>query len=416
MTSLYQAPAGVKHCNAEIERGVLGFFLSNSSRPTVQAKISDISEECFWEHDNSRIFRVIKQLVTQGKEPSVIAVHNEDGSIAATLLTELVMESYISNIDQYLGTLQEYADIRWTLSRISGVQEKLATAKAKELIAQLSTDLIGRLRDNENETTEIKGMMGEFENEQIENAKAVEAGGLIGISFGFPILDNLISGIRAPHYIVAKAGPNVGKTAFVLSVVNHALYENKRVVLFSLEMSKFQNISRLIGMRTTLPPLEIEKGSFKNTEVEIGAKASLYQQDLTIYAEKFYIDDIVVAAHAEHSVRPIDLLVIDYIQNIAITDSRYEAYTMASQKIQQLAKRLNVPILAASQINTTGAARGSGDIDNHADFIVRLSKKEENGNVVAGELLMEVTKNRHGMIDTAFLKFSDGGELIQSSY
>ena len=310
--------------------------------------------------------------------------------------------------------MKSYSDIRWFLSTLETTKNKIdRNENIGILLAGLATDITERIRNGETENNKVKDLMQDFEKMQQTNYESVKNGGLIGFSFGYKFLDEAISGIRPPHYIVVKAGTNIGKSAFALNITSEALNQGKKVVLFSLEMSKNQNIARIIAMRTNKPPLEVESGNYILSTEEIDEKARIYDQRLTIYENKLTINDIIMTAQAENAEEKVDLFVIDYLQNIAIQGNRYDSFTDSSQKIQHLCKRLNTPFLVASQINKEGEARGSGDIDNHSDFAVSLTQGEQYGFV---ELM--ITKNRHGSKGSTELKYSNGGKLeeIENNY
>jgi len=392
----------------ETEKIIIGHLLRFGNKPIVVSKISDIKNDFFFNPELQKVFISIKSIIQEGGTISAPIIR-EKTKIKSELLMDC-MDTYCNNFEKNIDMLKRYADRRWLVQRSHRVNNEVENSDIAKLMTTLSTDIVSRIRQLEKENVDIQSLMGEFFETQTRNAEAVEKGGLIGIPFGYKYLDDVISGIRAPHYILIKADTSVGKSAFALNILSNVLNENKRVVLFSLEMSKFQNIARILGIRTKIQPLNIETGMWINEKAELEAKDKLYKQDLTIYENKRYIDEIITAIYAEHADKPIDLVVIDYLQNILVDDTRYESYTISSQKIQSIGKELNIPILVASQINKDGNARGSGDIDNHSDFAIKLEKGD-----MVGELDMTVVKNRHGMLNFGKMKFDGGGGIYELS-
>ncbi len=390
----------------ENEKMVIGHLIENGNKPEVISLISKINIDYFFSDLTLKAFKSIKDILSEGGEVNLLTVR-EKSRLKATFLTECC-SLFCSDLRYQIKQLKKYADRRWFLQQTGRSVEQIEDKKPEILMSELSSNLINRIRETDDDKTDIKDLMSDFEDYQIENKKSVDNDGLIGFSFGFTILDNIISGIRKGHYIVIKAGTSTGKSNFALNVLSQALNENKRVLLFSLEMSQEQNIARIIGIRATLNPTEIEEGHFKDEVVELNQKEKLYNQDLNIIENKRSIDEILTTIRAEHSLKKVDLVVIDYIQNITLEGDRYESYTNASNKIQSLASLLKIPVIVCSQINNQGDTRGSGDIDNHADFAIKLEKTEE-----AGIIEMIVTKNRHGMLAGCKLKFQEGGNLIE---
>lgn len=399
-----------KFHNNETEEAVLtGLIQKQNERHEL---LSELSEEDFFDEKNKNIFNAIFELSQNEDRIDLLSIQNKTG-VKFSELSNLVDKYFdIYSIKSHVEALKGYSDLRFLVSSLSSANRADSSEARKKLI-ELSTSIIKRVRDNEKEKTKISDIVHEINEEQQLNAKAVKENGLIGMSSGYQAIDNAISGLRAPLYYVIKADTSVGKSALLLSMVSTVLNQGKRVLLFSLEMSKFQNVSRLIGMRAGLDPLEIEKGAYMNTEEELEEKAKLFEQDLVIYEHKRSASEIVMAAHAENSAKKVDLVAIDYLQNISIPETRYEAYTQASNEIQKMCKDLNVPVLLASQVNTEGQTRGSGDVKNHANFVIHLKKSDELG-AVAGERIMDIEKNRHGMVEYGVkLQFKPGGKIVE---
>jgi len=391
----------------EIEQSTIGHLIINGNKPEVISKLPEIQDDYFFDPKLQKIFRAIKNIIHEGGEINPVNIR-EKTKYKATDLTE-PMQLYCHNLDYNIRMLKKYADTRWLVQKLHGTLKEVEDRKdIDQLMSNISMDVVARIRKLEPEKTKIKDLMEDFEDTEAQNKEAAKSSGVIGIPFGYDCLDRVISGIRAPHYITIKAKTNVGKTAFLLNILSNVLNEGKRAVLFSLEMSKFQNIARILGIRTNITPLEIEKGSFLGEDIENKHKDILYNQDLTIYENKLSINQILTAIKAEQANQPIDVVFLDYIQNIAIDDTRYESYTAASQKLQAISKELNIPIVAASQINKEGDARGSGDIDNHANLIAKLDPGD---NVEERELYVE--KNRHGPKNKSRLVFDQGGGLSE---
>lgn len=409
-----------KFQNQEAEEALLYLLITNPKQTKIY--ISDIHEDYFFYPNYREIYKAIVDLTNNGEGVDMIVIRKRIKNIMPSLITIMKSGAVISSVKSYISILKENADKRWFIQTCQKATEK--KEEARKTMSRLSSEIIERLRGRDKEKPDVKSIIGEFEQEQAENKQHLKSGNkYIGMETGFPTIDSSINGIRKGHYWIINAYTNTGKSYFLLNVANRLLNEGKRIVYFSLEMSRVQNIARLLGLKTRIDPTVIERGDNEDTALddELKAKAELYDQDLTLYTQKRSIDDILVTVYAEQSIKPIDCIMIDYIQKIQGNSqmSRYERYTNASDMIQKLCQELSVPALVASQIdNQTAkqrntdivATKGSGDIGGDVDFALLLQKSEEEVSTVD----CFIQKNRVGMKGGCKLKFYDGGNLYEN--
>ena len=406
--------------NQEVEEALLYLLLANHKQTKIY--IPDIHEDYFFYPNYKEIFQEISGLANSGKSVDMLTIKKRIKNIIPSLSNIIKSGAVVSDIKGYIGILKEHADKRWFLQQCFNAGE--SRGDVRKTMAQLSSEIVERLRGGDKEKPDVKSIITEFEDYQTINREYLASGNkFIGMQSGFPILDQSINGIRKGHYWVVSAYNNTGKSYFLLNIANRLLNDGKRVVYFSLEMSRVQNIARLLGLKTKIDPTVIERGDNKDVALdeELAAKAELYDQKLTLYTQKRSIDDILVTIYAEHSLEPIDCVMIDYIQKIQANGqmTRYERYTTASDSIQKLCQEISIPVLMASQVdNQTArskstdivATKGSGDIAGDVDFAVLLQKSEEDITI----LDCFIQKNRHGMKGGCKIKFYDGGNMYET--
>lgn len=231
-----------------------------------------------------------------------------------------------------------------------------------------------------------------------------------GIKTGWTDIDNLLGGIRGGNLTIIAARPSMGKTSAALNISDH---QQKPVLIFSLEMSESEVIDRLISGRG------VDHGRLRNpsslTESD-WPKITAATQELA--KKKILINDtggismsaIEALSRKAHGTYNLALIVIDYLQLVTVkAESRLQEVSEVSRRLKALAKNLNVPVLALSQLNraaehksapTLSDLRESGQIEQDADQVVFIQREEvvdpDSNKKGTGEFF--IRKNRHGEI------------------
>lgn len=261
-------------------------------------------------------------------------------------------------------------------------------------------------------------------------------GGLTGLSTGFKDLDKLTAGLQPSDLILVAARPSMGKTAFTLNIASHvALKENKPVAFFSLEMSKEQLMQRML----------CAEGLVESQRLRVGDLDEQDWQKLIAAADKFskaplYIDDtpgisimeLRSKARRLQQEKGLSLVLIDYLQLMQGRankngDNRQQEISEISRSLKSLARELNVPVIALSQLSRSVESRQikkpmlsdlreSGSLEQDADIVMFLYREDyynaetENKNITD----VIVAKHRNGPVDTVqlffhkeFTKFAD---------
>ena len=251
-------------------------------------------------------------------------------------------------------------------------------------------------------------------------------GGLTGLSTGFKDLDALTSGLQASDLVLVAARPSMGKTAFTLNIAAHAAMRGHSVAFFSLEMSKEQLVQRMLCSEGAIDSQRLRTGQLEGEEWGklIGTADKLSKA-------KIYIDDtpgITVMElrsksrrlKAEHG---LELIVIDYLQlmqgrSTRNSDSRQQEISEISRSLKALARELNVPVVALSQLSRSVESRQvkkpmlsdlreSGSLEQDADIVMFLSREDYYDQDTENKNITEViiAKHRNGPVDTVSLFF-----------
>ncbi len=266
--------------------------------------------------------------------------------------------------------------------------------------------------------------------------KKQQADGLTGIPTGFTALDRVTSGWQKSDLVIIAARPGMGKTAFIVSAMRNAAVDfNKAVAIFSLEMSSIQLVNRLISAEAELESDKIKKGNLEDYEWE-----QLIHKTAKLSDAPIFIDDtpaltiLELRAKARKLVAQhgVELIIIDYLQLMSGDNSRggggqgnrEQEIAAISRSLKNIAKELNIPIIALSQLSRAVEVRGgdkrpqlsdlreSGSIEQDADMVLFLYRPEyygitadEDGNSVQGVGEVIIAKHRNGSLDTSKLKF-----------
>lgn len=264
--------------------------------------------------------------------------------------------------------------------------------------------------------------------ERIENLSKND-GAIRGVPTGFPDLDNLLSGLHKSDLIILAARPSMGKTSFALDIArNAAVRHDVPVGIFSLEMSSEQLVDRLLSAESFIDSWKMRTGSVRGDDDFAKIRDALE----TLSKAPIYIDDkpaqnilsMRAVARRLKRERGIGLIIVDYLQLMAPTttkasDSMVQQVTEISRSLKQLAREIEVPVIALSQLSRAVEQRGgkprlsdlrdSGSIEQDADVVMfihredKMNKDTERTNIA--EILIE--KHRNGPTGAVSLYFDE---------
>jgi replicative DNA helicase len=254
-------------------------------------------------------------------------------------------------------------------------------------------------------------------------------GQILGIPTGLGSLDALLGGFQPSDLVILAARPSVGKTSLALNVALHAaVHEEKKVAIFSLEMSREQLALRLLSSETGINPRPLQTGFMEETD---WSKIARVMNDMA--TAKMWIDDSPTlsvlelrtkARRLEVEQQGIDLVIVDYLQLMQASTptrepNRVQEVSEISRGLKNLARELKVPVLALSQLSRNVEQRGgqgeprlsdlreSGSLEQDADVVIFLYRADGDPNPEADVELVKakVAKHRNGPIGEIPLQF-----------
>ena len=424
----------------ELEQAVLGALMLEKDAYTTVCDI--LKPESFYDPNNQRIYEAIQALGAAQRPIDMLTVAEQlrlDGTLAQVggmaYISELtMMVTSSAHLEFHARIVAQKYLARELISFASAIEAK-AFDESND-VDDLLQEAEGRLfeisqRNVKKDVTQIDPVIGQA-IEQIQAAANRESG-LSGLESGYHDLDELTSGWQNSDLIIIAARPAMGKTAFVLSMAkNMAVEYNTPVAIFSLEMSNLQLVNRLISNTCELEGEKIKSGRLSQIEWD-----QLMSRIKHLNGAPLYIDDtpslsiFELRTKARRLVREhqVKFIIIDYLQLMNASGmkfgSREQEVSMISRSLKQLAKELNIPIVALSQLNravesrTDGKRpqlsdlRESGAIEQDADIVCFIhrpeyylhSDQDASGNDIRGLAEFIVAKHRSGKVDDVKMRF-----------
>lgn len=424
----------------DLEQAVLGALMIERD---AYSMVSDILKpDSFYERRNQLVYNAIQSLAFAQKPIDILTVREQLKSTGE--LEEAGGAFYIAQLTQKMAStahLVYHANIiaqkymlRQLISYTSLIQGKAfdETQDADELMQEAEGKLFQLSQQNtKKEYTQIDPVIDEAYN--VLRKAAARNDGLSGIASGFTELDKITSGWQNSDLVILAARPAMGKTAFALSMAKNIAVDTKiPVAFFSLEMSNVQLVNRLIINVCEIPGEKLKSGQLAPYEW-----VQLDQSIKKLYGAPLYIDDtpslsiFELRTKARRLVREhnVGLIMIDYLQLMNASGmnfgSRQEEVSNISRALKQLAKELNIPILALSQLNRgvetrqgnegkrpqLSDLRESGAIEQDADIVCFIHRPEyyhiyeENGRDMHGMAEIIIAKHRNGAVGDVVLRF-----------
>ena len=425
----------------ELEEAVLGAIMLEKN--AIVEVMDILKPESFYKEEHQKIFQAIIDLSSSDKAIDILTVTEElrkrnqleeiGGPLYITQLTSRVASA--AHVD-FHSRIVAQKFIQRELIRVSSEIQNRAfddSIDVNDLLDFSESELFNVAQSNiKKETTKINLLIKEAIN-QIEEAGKREDS-LIGVPSGFTKLDRLTSGWQKSDLIIIAARPSMGKTALVLTMARSmAVLNKKSVAIFSLEMSSLQLVNRLIVAETELPSDRIRNGRLKDYEWE-----QLDYKINSLLEASIYIDDTPAISIFELRAKcrrlkrqhDIDIIIIDYLQLMSgttdIRGNREQEVSNISRALKGIAKELNVPVIALSQLNRSVEIRSgskrpqlsdlreSGAIEQDADMVIFIHRPEkygfledEEGNSLKGLAEIILAKHRNGPIGEIMLRFKD---------
>ncbi|MEI6751082.1 MAG: replicative DNA helicase [Candidatus Saccharibacteria bacterium] len=376
--------------NTEAEASLLGAVLIDTD---AIVKIADtVSKEDFYEDRHKRIYEAVLQLYEKHSPIDVLTLSDQ---LRGTGFLDMVGgASYLTELTNFVPTaahVEQYAEIvsqkslRRRLIKASQDIVGLGYDEAKnlqELIEEAETSLFEvSKRHIKQDVTSLETILSESFDRLDELHK--DKGKIRGVPTGFKDLDNILAGLQRSDLFILAARPSMGKTALALNIAhNVAVKSGLPVLMFSLEMSKEQLVDRMLAMESGVDAWALRTGNLTDSDFEKIGQAMGTLSEAQIYIDDspgITVSDLRTKSRREAHQRELGLIIVDYLQLMS-GGSRYGGESNRVQEISEIsrglkgiARELNVPLLALSQL--------SRSVENRSPQIPQLSDLRESGSI-----------------------------------
>jgi replicative DNA helicase len=440
-------PSKLPPQNIEAEASLLGALLID---PDAIVKIADtITEDDFYEEKNKRIYEAISQLYEKHSPIDVLTLADQ---LRTTGYLELAGgASHLTELTNFVPTaahVEQYADL------VSQKALRRRLIKASQDITNLgydeATGIQALIEDAEARLFEVSQKhvkqditsLEEILSDSFERLDDLhkDKGKIRGVPTGFKDMDNILAGLQRSDLFILAARPSMGKTALSLNIAhNVAVGAELPVLIFSLEMSKEQLVDRMLSVESGVDAWALRTGNLSDSDFEKIGQAMGSLSEAQIYIDdspSITVSELRTKARREAHQRPLGLIVVDYLQlmsggrRFSAEGNRVQEISEISRGLKQIARELNVPLMALSQLSRSVESRSpqipqladlreSGSIEQDADvvaFIYRedyynpdtdrksitdiFIKKHRNGPTGAVELYFDGKKQRFRSLDT----------------
>ena len=413
----------------EAEQSVLGAILLEPSCLNVVMDLLP-REEYFYGVNNQLIYGAMREMFVLGEPVDFVTVleklkENRDfdqdtGKVYLTQLAQLVPS--IDNVEVYAQIVRDKYDLRTLMQAARSILDEASEGSEEpSLLLDAAEEKIYRIRQGKT----VRGLQKLSEVlletfDRLDRLNSPDKDQYQGLPTGIRELDSTITGLNRSDLIIVAARPGVGKTSLALNIARHvAVTKGRKVAFFSLEMGKEQLASRLLASEALVEGTKLRSGDLSNDEwtrlveaSDILGKAPLYLDDSPdITAQKMKAKLL--------RLKDVDLVMVDYLQLMTSpkrSDNRVNEVAEITRSLKIMAKELNVPVVALSQLRRPtertkdhrpglSELRDSGSIEQDADIVIFLHREAYNATSEGGQVTEDmdqnaaeiiVAKNRHG--------------------
>jgi replicative DNA helicase len=422
----------------DLEEAVLGALMID--KHSIGDVVDILKPESFYDERNVKVYRAILKLFENSEPIDILTVTEQlkkQGDLEAIggpyHLTELTNRVASSANSEYHARIVVQKYIQRELIRVSSMIIQDAYEDTTDVF-----DLLDKAEKNIFEITNNNLRRGMQDMNHLiakalnEISEVRENKGLIGIPSGFTDLDRITSGWQPTDLIIVAARPAMGKTAFVLNMARNAAVENgKAVAVFSLEMGATQLAKRLITSETEIEADKIKNGRLQEHEwMELNKKVEKLSNAPIFIIDTPAINVFELRAQCRRlkSAYDLSMIFIDYLQLMSGSSekngTREQEISHISRSLKGIAKELDIPVIALSQLSRAVETRGgdkrpmlsdlreSGAIEQDADMVIFLYRPDyygfladEEGNSTQGLAEVIIAKHRNGSTGSVNLKF-----------
>ncbi len=432
--------------SVDAEKAVLGAVLRE---PGHLLQIEELlTPDHFFLDAHKKIFESILELSAENESADIVTVadklRQKEGAseyLGPAYLVELTENCPVTqNVEHYATIVRRYFYLRRI---VNACQDTIKDAHAFDGTIEGYVEKIEK---------EFLAITGEYDRKGIVRAdKVLESTieeiqkrleretGTTGVPTGFTQLDNLTGGLQGSDLIILAARPGMGKTALALNICTNAALKGFSTVIFTLEMSQEQLMSRILSGVARVDSARLRKGDLSDEEQDMlmeGARRVYNGKDFLAIDETPGISLTELRSRCRRYAREfgLNLVVIDYLQLMTASasrkaESREREISEISMGLKELAKELNIPVIALAQLNRgveqrpdkrpkLSDLRESGSMEQDADMIMFVYRDEyyNPNSEMTGMAELLIGKNRHGSLDTIKLAFQPNFVSFQNLY
>ena len=428
--------------SVETERTVLGALMIDKDAFTVVSEI--LRPETFYEPRNQKVYAAIQTLSIQEQPVDLLTVTEQlkrDGT-----LDDVGGQMYVYELT---ANVASSAHVEYH-ARI--LAQKFLARQLISFASQIETSAFDESNDIEVVMQEAEGKLFELSQKNmrqdytqidpvVKQAVAImqkaasNTGGLTGVPSGFTKLDDITSGWQKSDLVIIAGRPAMGKTSFALSIAkNVAIDQRIPVAFFSLEMNNVQLVNRLISNTCEIEGKKVMTGQLSDADWDRFDRNIRKLEGAPLYVDEtpgLSLFELRTKARRLAREKKVELIMVDYLQLMNANGMRFgnrqEEVSNISRSLKQLAKELDIPILALSQLNRSVEQRGdaeggkrpqlsdlreSGAIEQDADMVLFVHRPEyyhilhdEQGNDLRGMAQIIIAKHRKGAVGDVLLNF-----------
>ena len=426
--------------NVDAEASLLGSILIDSE---AMGRIADkVQEDDFYDERHQIIYGSMLRLYSAHRPIDLLTLSNNleenkqlkltGGSSYLTELTNSVPTS--AHIEHYAEIVAQKSTRRKLISAASEIT-KLGfgdEADPEELLSRAEAELFAVSQGNlKQELASIESILTESFDRLDELHKSKSK--MRGVPTGFRDLDNILAGLQSSDLVILASRPSMGKSTLAMNIAHHiATKEQASVLVFSLEMSKEQLVDRLLAAEAGIDAWNIRTGNLSDTDFE-----KLGQAMGTLSEASIFIDDTPMMtvlemrtkARREQQKRPMGLVVVDYLQLMSGSsrsggDNRVQEISEISRGLKALARELNIPVLALSQLSRSvenrhpqipqlADLRESGSIEQDADVVAFLYREDYYNPETDREHITDILIKKHRNGPTGKIELYFNPERLQ---
>ncbi len=420
--------------SAEAEQAVLGAMLLDQDAALRASELLD--DSMFYREAHRRLFRAMAALTEQRSVIDHITLRDElmrrgelESSGGLEYLGELVdAVPTAANLEFHARIVRDKAILRRLIESATAIVTEAYDGKstANELLDSAESRIfhISQQRGDEG-FTRIKEMLWPT----MERIETLQKSGkaITGVPSGFADLDSLTSGFQPSELVVVAARPSMGKTAFCLNVASNAALEGQGIAIFSLEMSKEALVHRMLTAMARVDSQRVRQGTLRDFDFTQLARAAGILQSCPIWIDDtpaLTLLEMRSKARRLKAENDIRMVVVDYLQLMRSpehAENRVQEISDISRSLKALARELEIPVVALSQLSRASEQRGgerkpilsdlrdSGAIEQDADLVIFIHRpeyydREDESKRGMAEIML--SKNRNGPTGDIQLRFS----------